>query len=64
MAAKRQLNKLTPAEQAFWDKACVAAELSLLVKIGTRISPIGAAHLMADSADALLRERRRRFGRR
>ena len=61
MAVKRRLNKLTPGEQAFWEKAALGAELSVLLRTGTKISPAGAAHLMAEFADALLVEQRRRF---
>jgi hypothetical protein len=61
MAAKRRLNKLTRTEQAFWEKAALGAELSVLWRTGTKLSPTGAAHLMAEFADALLAEHRRRF---
>lgn len=65
MAAKQKLNKRTPAEESFWDKACVAAELPVLLTLNKRIrSSKGAAHLMADFADDLLAERRRRFNNR
>lgn len=64
MAAKRPLNKPTPGEVTFWQEAFVAAELSVLLKVGTRVSPVGAAHLMGEFADAALTEHRRRFNKR
>ena len=64
MAAKRPLNKLSKADLAFWEKALLVAELPVLVKAGTKISPTGAAHLMAEFADAMLIEQRRRSNRR
>lgn len=55
----------TPAERAFWQQAFLAAELPTLLKHnGRKVSPQGAAHLMADFADAAMNEYRMRFGER
>lgn len=45
----------------FWRDAFLAAEVSTLLKVGTKITPAGLAHLSADYADAAVREFRRRF---
>lgn len=61
MAAK--LNKMNRRDAKFWQEAFVGAEVPTLLKLlaPKRIAPEGAAHIVADYADAAVREYRRRF---
>jgi hypothetical protein len=60
MATKRRLNR---PEQKFWREAFLGAEISTLLRSnGRQISPIGAAHLAAEYADAALTEFKARYG--
>jgi len=49
--------------RTFWKQAFLAAELSTVIRHGTKIEPKGLAHLAADYADAALTEYRIRFQR-
>jgi hypothetical protein len=44
-----------------WRESFLAAEVSTLLKVGTKVTPVGLAHLAAEYADAAVREFRRRF---
>lgn len=61
MAAK--LNKMNnPRNAKFWQAAFIGAEVPALLKLSPkRIAPEGAAHLVAEYADAAVAEYRRRF---
>jgi hypothetical protein len=56
MAGPKQ-NPLTRSELVFWQRAFLAAEISTLLKSGTRrMNPAGAAHLAAEYANAAVAE--------
>jgi hypothetical protein len=55
---ERRLNRLNAK---LWRDAFLAAEVSTLLKVGSKITPVGLAHLAAEYADAAVREFRRRF---
>lgn len=66
MSTRRSKNsppKLNKLNSKFWRDAALRAELTLLVRKGTRIKPQGLAHLVAEYADALDSEYRARFHR-
>lgn len=60
MASAKHPAPLTRLEVAFWQQAFLAAELPVLLKGKSHMSPAGVAHLAAEFADASIAELRLR----
>lgn len=61
MASRKNISP-TRSERAFWREAFLRAELPVLLKHGTKITPAGLAHLSGEYADAAVREYQLRQG--
>jgi hypothetical protein len=61
MAPKHHGKSMSQPERAFWRDAFVSANQAFLTRRGTMRSPVKAAALAADYADAAVEEFRRRI---